>query len=216
MLKYLIILLISCGACSGAHPSNIPPDKQYKKDLKIEYNNNVFDGVAVLPKALSYKIEFKAKNDAKIMRISNCHRDVIKNIDDDKFEFSYTPNPLLERGSCVLLVSFLEKKTRHQFGLVDFIDDEALLATTHCNGEKKQYFGVSVCQAKAGTMLAISFEENTFVKSRSSCLQPIFVDVKTYKIKAQPGLCLYVFKSVKNEYHRLTVFGYNDFSHISE
>jgi len=187
-----------------------PETASYQKDLVIREAATIIVGMVVLPNKLSYDLKFDARENPEIVRISNCHRDVIFRYQKKHFSFRYTPNRRIENGSCALLVTFLDDKGRHQFGAISFRDDETLPATVSCNGTNVKYDGASVCQAKSGTIQAIDFDVPVQVRSMACTVPTGTDDRKHWTFATKDDFCLYVFKSDNGEVHKLTTFGYNE------
>ena len=201
------MLMASCASI----PESVQPEtSSYQKDLVIRESSTIV-GMGVLPKKNSYELKFDARENPELVRISNCHRDVILRGQKKHLSFTYTPNQRVENGSCTLLVTFLDDKGRHQFGAVSFRDDESLPATVSCNGRKDRFDGASICQAKSGTVQAIDFDVPVEARSGTGCAAPKgSEDRKQWNFTAKDDFCLYVFKSDGGEFHKLTTFGYNE------
>ena len=205
-MRYLFFLLfISCQT-----PVN-DLNGVYQKDLLIRNNSNQIIGFGSLPKASSYQFLIEARKEPEIVRISSCHRDVvIRDPGDERFSYKYIPSKNIEdNGSCILQIATFDEKGRHQFGAVDFLDDETLSANIYCNGNKYPRIGVSTCQARAETLQAIEFKENVEVFAGGDCVKPTSEDGLIYTYSVRQGYCIFVFSS-ETAIHRHTVFGYND------
>lgn len=206
----LISLVLLLGACSSIIPPN-PSEGIYKKDLEIQEASSRFFGFGVLPKKNAYRLRIKSRKEPELVRLSNCHRDVIDRDADDKYEYTYIPNRSIENGSCVLQITFLDSKGYHQFGAISFKDeDETLEAQIACNGEVMGTEGASVCQAKAGTLQIVSFDSYTEVRGSNGCKLPQSEDGYEWKYSVREGLCVFLFKSEDGSFHKHTTFGYTD------
>lgn len=204
-----LILTALLSACAGTEAPN-SSEGIYRKDLLIKESDKVIYGLGVLPKKKAYNLEIRAREKAELVRFSNCHRDFIdtKKRGWDEYSYYFEPNPSIEKGSCVLQITFLDAKGYHQFGAVSFVDDETLPARLACNGEKKDRAGASTCQAKVGTLQTITFKDSTQVKS--TCAKPKTKDSKLWTYAIEQGFCLFLFRSKAGEFHKLTTFGYED------
>ena len=205
-----IIKLVSAAILSGCATVQVPlSSSTYRKDLSIRSGSYQILGFGVLPQAQAYHLELRSRKDPELIRVSNCHRDVVFRNEDDKFSYGYIPNRSVENGSCILQFTFLDSKGYHQFGAISFVDGETLPAVLSCNGEKYHAVGASTCQAKVGTIQVIEFEKPLQAKASTGCELPIS-NGKAWQYKVKEDYCLYIFKSDSNEFHKLTTFGYNE------
>lgn len=217
VLKYLLTAALLVG-CDVQHAAN--PEVFYKRDAVIKYAGKRFVGVAILPKAAKYDLEFNFAGDLALFSLRTCHREITQEefgtggIFDRKknyVQFQYEPQPSIEAGTyCPVEVGGFDETGRHGWGFIDFEDDNNKLgALVQCNGFRQIYNGVSVCQSSEGLLQRITFA--TPVRfSPSECLSPETDDNKTFTIPAPTGRCVYVFKELEGEkrFHRLTLIGY--------
>lgn len=189
-------------------------DGYYQKDLLISEHGRpkTISGFGVLPKRSKYLLDIKSRKRPEIIRLSNCHRDLVYRGRDTshKFKYDFIPNRKIENGSCLFQFSFLDSKGYHQWGAVSFVDDETLKANLYCNGRASKTIGVSACQAKSGTIQVIELENESDVRGQKGCEKPTTKDGLAWSFKVKEGLCFYIFKSVEGDFHRLDTYGYND------
>jgi len=213
---FLCLFFVGCAAINPQPSSPIDSSAGegyfFQKDLQIREGGNLITGFGVLPKQASYHLEMRSKKDAEVIRVSNCHRDLVFYEGNDKFTYRFSPNMRIEDGSCLLLITFLDNKGFDQYGAISFRGDETVPAVLSCNGVSVPALGASACQAKSGTMQGIEFKELMKVKAADGCELPQTNDGGKFWIyTVKTGFCLYLFKSDKNgEFHKLTTFGYND------
>lgn len=208
--KIIITLTLLLGACATVSPPN-PSEGIYKKDLEIIESSNQFFGFGVLPKKNTYKLHIRSRKEPELVRLSNCHRDIIDRDVDDDYRYTYIPNDKIEDGSCILQITFLDSKGYHQFGAISFRDeDETLHAEVVCNGQVTGFEGASACQAKAGTLQIISFDSYTEVRGSEGCKLPHSTDGYEWKYSVRESLCVFYFKSEDGTFHKHTTFGYTD------
>lgn len=209
--------LAACWIAVGCATSSTTPGPErslsYRKDLSITLTRPrvQVEGFGVLPRLRAYPLAMRSRKEPELIRLSNCHRDSVFRDVDDKFSYEYVPNRLIESGSCILQITFLDSKGYHQFGAISFRDDETLPADLSCNGSRIAYEGASVCQGKAGTLQVIQFEEPVQVKASKGCDKPSSDDDKAWEYPIKEGFCVYLFRSHSEEFHKLTTFGYTDF-----
>jgi hypothetical protein len=190
-----------------------PDAGEVRKTLQIEDDGETHYGVVTLGSKPVYTLRFRAKKKAEFIRISNCHRDeVFQTGGERSLTYVFKPNPTVERGSCVMLISFLDEKGAHEFGAIDFRDDdETMFANVACNGAIEGQVGASFCQAKSGTIQSLTFSSVTRVREGSGCEPATSKDAgNTWLYTMQPGLCVYVFRDDKGDFHKHTTFGYTE------
>lgn len=207
-LVCFLTLFISC--CSSTGESLLDVKASYLKDVCINEKTAPIEGFGVLPPQDEYFIDFKFKTDPEILRLSNCHRDVVLYNVNKKYTFHYKPNPMIETGSCLLQITALDSKGRHQFGALSFqTKDESLEAVLYCNGSYVRSLGASVCQAKEGTTQVVRFLDDVMYKEADGC-KLVRIDSKSFEITTHKDYCLYMFKDEKGRIHKLTTYGYTD------
>lgn len=209
----LITSLLFLNACQSANLDAPMSDGHYRKDLRVYLHSPrvSFEGFGVLPQQESYRLQLRSRKDPELVRISNCHRDLVFRDEDDKFSYTFVPNSKVESGSCILQFTFLDTKGYHQFGAITFRGDESLPASMSCNGEKVETVGASACQAKAGTLQAIEFPSQVYLKTSEGCTKPVSEGRRSWEFVINEGYCIHLFKSDDDQFHKLTTFGYTDF-----
>jgi hypothetical protein len=188
------------------------PEQTYRKSLQVTSQGVRHSGFAVLEKSERYVLHFETEREPDLVRLSTCHRDVVLREElDESFSYVYQPSKGIEdKGSCILQIATFDDKGHHEFGAVDFVDDEDLMADVFCNGEQKQGIsGASVCQARVGTMQVISFAFPVEVFSKEECKTPVSKDKQLFTYSVKEGYCIFLFSSEDGQLHRHTTFGYN-------
>jgi len=197
----------------------------YKRDIFLEVNGQVFEGVGVPKRALSYKIKVKARGTIDMITVRSCHREFAYEEPSkgwfskgNTFEFVYTPIPGIEDGSgCLLDIGTFEKdKGRHGWGLLSFEGkNEQTNAALKCNGQfLKSTHSVSVCQGREGTLQEIQFDHRVKVSPDAGCKTMMTKDERRYQFTVSPKECNYYFCGVIGDCHfdcpdsfrRLTAF----------
>lgn len=224
MLKAIILIIVT--ACSDFSGQDIKPNIFYKRDMVIVYENQAYEGVAVLPEKAKYNFHFIAKGDLDLFTFTTCHREysaenawnvtenrglIFKRTIDKKREIKleYAPNDIEKNGACpIMLGGYEEQKGRHSWGFVDFQDQSAKLkGTVECNGALFEYPGVSICQSRAGLIQSIKFPEPVKLSPDPECDFGI-KEGQSFDIEIKPGQCVYAFMGQSGLIHRLTTFGY--------
>ena len=210
-----MVLLLTFLATLGCQTAGVSErnDGVFQKDLLIYSEGRRFVGFGVLPPDTTYLLALQSRKEPEIVRVSNCHRDVVlREVDDNELSYRFTPNRKVEDGSCLLQITFLDEKGYHQFAAVSFRDEsESLPVSVYCNGSTVYYEGASVCQGKAGTLQAIEFDVPVEVLASSGCKLPTTKDDGyLWHFSVKEGYCVFDFKSEDDEFHRLTTFGYNN------
>ena len=213
---FIILLLASCSSVQ----QQLETDMFYKRDVGIEVNGKLYEGVTTVPHATSYKITLVPKGEPDLMLIRSCHREysVEKSSSGwfifgkkNKFQYEYTPVPGIEDSRvCPLRVDVYESgKGRHSWALVDMESpDYEIRYQLTCNGEIISVNGVGVCQAKEQTIQAVKFSMPVrFAPPPSGCATPKKVG-PSYEIQSSVGECLYHFDTEDGRLGRLTVVGF--------
>lgn len=209
-------LLIFLGACS----TNQVLDQSviYPRDMRIVFEKQKYDGVAVFPKREVYSFEVHAKGNLDLFTVTSCHREVIKEEagksgwfgEKKKVDVKYRPRKEIEvSAACPIQLGGYEvSKGRHSWAFIDFEDDENKLpGRVVCSGAERVFNGVSACQAREGLIQEISFEVPA--KVFSNCDGFPALPGKLFQFKMQRGQCIYGFKELNGgRTHRLTTLGY--------
>lgn len=228
MLFVFLALLAACGESTSSKPvQTVVEDPIYRRDMAINVDGVIYDGVGVLPARDVYKIHVQAQGNLDLFTFETCHREEVTekawNVEgterwlffkrkiekkrEVKLEFRATP---LEKDYCpIILGGYEEKGGRHSWAFLDVQTKEAKLAAElSCNGEFRPSYGVSVCQAKAGLVQSIKFLVPVKVNPSAECdLGKSEGDFFEFAISR--GQCVYAFKSADGQIHRLTTIGYD-------
>ncbi len=186
------------------------PAKLYKKEVEMSINEHKAKGVQVELKKPSYKFIFELPEKPSVVKITTCHReDTFRDV-GKRLEYVYQPvHGLEDVGYCPLEIGAFDVEGAHTWGMVDFQDDETLLATIGCNGQTFRYLGVSICQSRYGLIQTIKFEDPVKVFFNEPCDKPETKDQRVFMIEAVRDKCVYLFASAEKN-HRLTMFGYDE------
>lgn len=217
----IILALLLTGCITNQ--KNLDPDSFYKRDMKIVVNGMSGEGVMVVPKSSSYKIDVEAKGKLDLFTFTTCHREETKEAawqdksifgNKNKVTVQYSPIPGLEdEGSCPLMLGGYEAdKGRHSWAFIDFYTGmETLSAKIKCNGKIKTFLGVSTCQSRNGLIQEIAFDEPVEAGNPGGdCSMPKSDDKMSFKYPISEGLCVFAFMSKSGAVHRLTTLGYSE------
>ena len=207
-----------CSCFSVATPNIQSEELNFQKDLEItesfteDWANEGYTqvGVGVLEKKKYYRFLIESRRNPSIIRISNCHRDEIFYDQKKKFYYDFKPNPVIENGKCLMQITVLDSKGRHQFGALAFKDGERLPAIVQCNGETDNEVGSSFCQAKSNTYQALTFGVPVKVVPSDGCEAKSKDSLKEWVVKAKSGYCQFRFVSRTGSAHKLVTFGYDE------
>lgn len=212
-MRLILPLFIALMSCASA-PSPASDGKIFRRDMPIEVDEVKYvGGVYVLDHAPSYKLTAFPFRKAMVFKASTCHREWVWHDAGKKIEFEYTPQKGLEdKGYCPLELGAFDTKGQHSWAFIDFKNPgETLPGFLGCNGRKADvYKGVSVCQSRAGLVQAIAFDDYTEVFNAQHCPQPETKDNFLWEIVTGYDRCVYLFRSDRNEMHRLTIIGYDN------
>lgn len=235
-LILLCLLLSSCGAFNSA-----PIMKKktfYERDIvmDVEYVRNGkwvgplrINGMGVMYKSSHYKVTVYPPGKADQITLTSCHR------------FIKTPKPKRSGGwfkkgyyqfvipvkdsvdgdeGCFFDIGVFEaKKGRHAWGMIAFEDPAfyKMKAMTKCNGRNKQYDGVSVCQAKHGSIQEYKFDRLVSPAEVKGCeIKNIDYDVsnsKVWRFIMPRGPCEIEFYDIEKPLtmiHRASLYGFDN------
>jgi len=201
-------------------------DVSYVKDGKWAGPLRI-NGMGVMYESTHYKVKVYPPGKADMITIASCHRT------------RKTPNPKKKGGwkgagyyefvipvagtvdgndSCFFDIGVFEKdKGRHAWGMIAFEDQFYQLgAMTKCNARHKKYEGVSVCQAKAGSIQQYEFDRLVEPSEVKGC-EIVNIDYprkssKIWKFVMPKGSCEVEFYDIENpltQIHRASFVGFD-------
>ena len=220
-----LFLFVGCATITGDIKS--PLNAVFKRELEVKVNGKVYSGTGVLPKSERYTMVITSRVDVDKFSVTSCHRDFeINNAIDvtwikpkRSYEFIYEPVKGIEdEGSCIVKIAAFNKgKAANSFAMFEFEDTfYQLPAKVNCNGDSKQYGGVSFCQAKDGLVQTITFEKEVKIDNTDPNCKPYEMktsDNKTFEFQMPLGECVFTARELVGEkkFHRHMNFGYNDY-----
>ena len=184
----------------------------------MQINDQYFKGTAIPKKAPTYHIKVKTPGVISMITVRSCHREFTFEPDRSwfssgkKYEFDYTPNQIEKSSACPLDIGAYDNSTsaRHSWAMVFFANTEKIEASLECNGETFKGVGISVCQARAGTLQAIHFDHRVKVSpDNARCDVMKTQNEKDYQYVIAQEECQYYLCDQIGECHRLTTLGYN-------
>lgn len=209
--KKVILLAILCLQSCVTTQQKLDPLVYYKRDMKIEVNGRKGYGTLVVPKSGKYEIKawFPGKGD--LLTIKTCHREHEWEKTGRREKFNFRPTEGLEdSGLCYLEVAAFEhKKGRHAWAMVDFETERFTLpATIKCNGATYASNGVTICQAKEGSIQYVEFSERVTPARQGKCGALNSNDDQIFQFKMPNRECTFLFKGRSGKLHKLTTIGY--------
>jgi hypothetical protein len=230
----LPLLLALLSGCAGL-PQKLDPSLQYRNDMPFCVEGyGCFEGATVLPRLPSYKFELAPKGDARVdfFVVTTCNRnktfepgdagftwDVLGLFGKKKSGLRYIYVPLPDReddGDCPLIFHTYEKERgRHAWAYIQFENPKyELPATLYCDGDKVNFKGVGVCQAKAGLRQWFEFPEPVMIQpgrpeKGGECAVPAKDATGTYQLTVTKEECRYGIHGQSGRRHLLTTIGYS-------
>lgn len=206
----LSLFLFSCSTTQPIDVSTI-----YRKDMRLKIDGKKQDGgVYVLENKKRYDFKAYFYKDADKFVVASCHRHLVWSYPGDKVEFVYEPDPELEQTAdelCPLELGAFDVNGQHSWGYVDFRSTETLAGRLSCNGAtNRPVYGVSICQSKTGLIQKIAFDVPVEYVHSKDCPRPRTEDNRTFIIQMGHNKCFYLFQNHHDDFHRLTMFGYDD------
>lgn len=221
----LMVPIAFLSGCWDNNPSNITPtgsEPFYKRDMRIEVNGEVFDGVGVVKVQPRYTVTVDAKGTLNLLTITNCHRDTSKEsafekgIFKDKSRARFSVSLFNEEEgvtACPFHIGGYDIKGKHSWGFLDFQNSAMELpAQIKCNGAKGNITGVAACQALTGTHQFMEFTGTVLQATSTTCPQWETKDNKKFSLTVNRGFCTYRFKETAKtgKEFRITVIGYDE------
>jgi hypothetical protein len=238
-LRYLFVVLsvsaLGCSTLQGfLFPNALEKSTQvsWEKDLKIQVNDRVYYGTAVVPLKDSYNIYvFPPYEEITRLQWRTCHRggvakDAVQygrwpwSKNDKFFKLEFKPMDIERERACTLSIEALAMKNKVMgFGMIVFPDKRPwfeLPATLECNGQIVKYDGTSVCQAPVGAITRINLGPDVFHDDAENSNCPPFKDKGSgvYEFQMPKDECIYNFKKAERDEegrlksHKLITFGY--------
>ena len=235
-MRVIVLLLLLSGCASLITTPIMDKDTDYERDIVMEVQYSAkgkwkgpikITGMGVVPKADFYNVKVFPPGKADMITLTSCHR------------VRKTPNPKKQGGwfakgfysfvipmhdtvdgdeTCFFDVGVFEKKKgRHAWGMIAFTDPfYKMSAVAKCNGLTKEYGGVSVCQAKSGSIQEYKFKKLVSPSEVKGCeITNIDYQVKNSKVWRfimPAGPCEIEFYDIKdplNNIHRASFFGFD-------
>ena len=122
------MFILSCSQVS----QKIDPSVFYMRDMKIKVNERESRGVLVAMQSALYKIEIESPGDMDLLQLISCHREIMKKDLGKKTTFLYAPAFGVEDGelTCPVILTGLNSKGSHSWGLIDFESDFHIMYLT--------------------------------------------------------------------------------------
>jgi hypothetical protein len=221
VLYVLAVLVTSSVVGCSSNPKQEMPEAytSYRAEMAFDVGNNkLYRGLIVLNSAAD--ITFKVLSPIRLDRleVSTCGRhEVYRDVDKTKpwfgesksgFEFTYRYIPTEEesKGACPLMFQAFSKDQQKAWGMMFFKQDQNLAANMDCNGEKKEFSGISACQTKAGLEQKIRFAVPVIFESTSQCVIQSD-DQMSFLVRSRGDFCKASF-SDGAEFHDMILHGY--------
>jgi hypothetical protein len=125
------------------------------------------------------------------------------------YEFQYLMRPQLEDiGSCILKAEALLADGSVKKAIIDFVDKEAMVAFSSCNGSTVQTVGASLCQAPKSLRQMLQVSGDVDVVGMDKCATLSCNAIRCY-YNISLGFCVYRIVDLKTrQVHRLTTYGF--------
>lgn len=231
---FFILLMTGCSSV----PQRLDTNLFYRNDLPFCVENyGCFEGTTVLPRMPQYKFELSPKGDASVdfFVATTCNRNRTFEPGDPGFiwgalegflkffgkkkeglKYLYVPLPGMEDdGDCPLILHTYEKeKGRHAWAFIRFEHPKYNLpATLYCDGDSRNFGGISICQAKAGLKQWASFPEPVMIQpgvteKGNACDMPKKDETGNYVFRITKEECGYSVRGQSGRKHDMITIGY--------
>lgn len=234
MKKLLFISLLLAGCASQLTRPQMDEKTNYQRDItfgvqawlpqqKAWSKEFVFNGTGVMGVYPKYKITVYPPGKADMVTLTGCHREM-KTPPAPKegwfqkvrpYSFEFEPNEVDLKTGCAIDMGIYEKKAgRHGWALLAFdngITNTLVPELVLCNGEKDTFYGVSICQAKAGLIQEYKFKVPVAIAAREGCVIDQSKDELTWMFRMPASECTVYFidKKQPDITHKAHFFGYD-------
>jgi hypothetical protein len=188
-----------------------PEVKTFSNEATMQFSVDGLNyvGMAAIPRKLKQSLRFTLPKTAERIVVSTCHGAPVFISPANPFSFTYEPVHLIEDTAtlCILKAEVASKESPLSLAVIDFFGDEVTMpAWVTCNRNSLRTGGGSVCQAPAGLIQRIVFDESVIAqpydKGEISC------DGAACTYTMTKGYNGYIFRGVKTgSYHRHTTRG---------
>ncbi len=225
LILYAIIFLLSISN-SGCVSQSVLMQKaelHYLKDIKFEVESNgiktTFNGSGVVEPAPKMTITVFPKDDADLISITSCHREMRienpdKNFFDKGYKFEISPVDGLESGrSCPIEIGVYEKrKGRYQWAFLAIKNKKFQMpADVKCNGAVKKTVGTSVCQSRTILVQEYYFDRVVEAVFEDKCkLKNNSGQRFTFQIPSGPCTVYFIDALNSQNIHQANLFGYDE------
>lgn len=219
-MRLLLFVLMLAGCTDVNHIADTAVI--YKKDVKISEGGTEHYGVAVLPAKSRYELSLTFAGQLDLFTFRSCHREVTQEDagggkifgKKNQVSFTYAPVDIEALKTCPVTIEGHEaEKGRHSWAYIDFETPlETLPAVAVCNGTRKQYRGVSICQSLSGLIQRIIFTKKVTAYSTDGCPTALTTNGEVFDIIVGRGVCEYSFRAIEEprDFHRHTTLGYDE------
>jgi hypothetical protein len=207
-MKLLILisfLLVGCATVPVRDVKTFP--NEATMPFSVDGVNYV--GMAAVPRKTKQIIKYSLPKTAERIVISSCHGAPTALNPSNPYVFEYYPVHLIEDvGLCLLKAEVASKESPLSLAVIDFYgEDVTMPAWVTCNRISLRVGGGSVCQAPAGLIQRITFDEAVLAEPLDG----------SNKIECDGGNCIYtmtkgyggyIFRGIKTgKDHRHTIRG---------
>lgn len=216
ILKGVLIplFLLGCQSIEGLDVLK-DPIYEYEADLKMTVDGETHRGFGATFIAPEKTIQIDSPVKLDYLFVHSCGRfkrypewDQAK-LGAKSVTFKYRPIEK-ENGECPVFFEVYNTNGITAWGMLAFRLGNEMPAITHCNGEKANFLGHSVCQSKPGIEHTIRFQESVQVKTRDECVVKE-ISPGAYRFRAATGKNTWCRIGFSNgeKFHFLTVHGYS-------
>lgn len=223
MPKHLVALLVGAllftTSCSSIRNFLLPEEKdkdarvEWQKTLRFDVNGEQFRGMAILPRAASYKFRIYPydKNIDRLQWRTCAGFDFVDKAvkrgwfggGDKYFEMDFAPTAIeLDRACSLKIESLSAKKKVMEFGMAIFPDTRVeidLPARLECNRRVTNYVGKTACHAPNGTIHRIVFQQEVFQDDRPNAECPPMKKIgdRSFEFFMPRNECIYQFNALE-------------------
>lgn len=226
-IAYALVLSTGCASIVDTPEQQIVAGKIYRKDLTVCVNGVCREGTIAMPLLPDNVIRIKSPVDMDWFAMRNCAGEKVKpkeimvqttkksfffwtkTVESKReAEFHYYPTEL-ELTNCPLELIATDKTGKQAQGLVEFqLPNFNLQGEMLCNGERRPFEGVEICQTLKGLTQAIKFDTPVYFMPLPGCEIGETFGTE-FLFPANRDACVYQIRSKdRKSIGKLTTFGY--------
>ena len=208
----LILFICSCITDTSTQKRLWEITDAARMPFTISESPTVYVGIASVQRQSSHTITFRPRNKVRDFSIWTCAREIFFTEQLKEYKYTYIPTFDLEnQGVCPLFAYAVSEAGQQELAVISFNNGDKLKLRIYCNGSADDHVGASICQLRAGLVMAIRTSERIAVEpgDASRCPKPTELSPFRHELVMPEGYCTYTFRgNASGDFFTLTTRGY--------